>query len=386
MDKGLILSSKFKLVTYGLIGLGIIAFAYGFATDPDRTFANLLINNYYFIALVIGATFFAALQYITQSGWSSGFVRIPQAIANFFPVLAILMIPLMFGLHSLYHWSHHDAVAHDALLQHKAPYLNVPFFIIRFAIYFTFWIGMTQLLRRLSLKEDQEVGLKYFKKSEFFSKVYIFGLALTFSMASFDWIMSIDAHWFSTIFAVRNFVMGFYHAVVLITIILIVLNKLGYFPFLNKYHLKDLTKYIFVLGIIWAYTWFSQYILIWYANIPEETIYYKPRTQGEFTPLFYIEFAVNWLFPFLVLMNTKFIANRKNILLAICIILMLGQWVDVYMQVTVGTLGQLRIGFIEIATFLGFVGLFSLVIAKSLAKAPLVAKNHPYLDECIEHH
>lgn len=385
MDKKLILSSKFKLATYGLIGLGILAFAYGFITDSDRAFANLLINNYYFIALVIGATFFAAIQYITQSGWSSGFVRVPQAIANFFPVVAILMIPIFFGLHSLYHWSHADAVAHDAILQHKSPYLNVPFFIIRYVIYFAVWIGLTQLLRSFSLKEDKVGGLKYFKKSELFSKIYIFGMAFTFSMASFDWIMSIDAHWFSTIFAVKNFIMGFYHAVVLITIILILLNKLGYYPFLSKYHIKDLTKYIFILGIIWAYTWFSQYILIWYANMPEETVYYVPRTQGEFTPLFYTEFVVNWLFPFLALMSSK-IASNKNIVLAICIILMLGQWIDVYMQVTVGTLGQLRIGFIEIAGFLGFVGLFALVIAKSLAKVPLVAKNHPYLDECINHH
>ena len=387
MDKALILSTKFKAVCFGLIGIGIIAFAYGFITEPSRAYANLLINNYYFIALAIGASFFAALQYITQSGWSSGFVRIPQAIANMFPVLAVLMIPvIIFGSHSLYHWTHHDAVAHDALLQHKAPYLNMPFFIIRFVFYFAVWIGLTQLLRKFSLNEDAEGGLKYFEKSEFFSKVYIFGLALTFSLASFDWIMSIDAHWFSTIFAVRNFAMGFYHAVVLIMMILIILNKLGYFPFLNKYHLRDYTKYIFVLGIIWAYTWFSQYILIWYANIPEETIYYKPRTQGEFTVLFYTEFFVNWLFPFLALMSAKFMAQKKNLLLVICIILMLGQWVDLYNQVIPGTLHHLNIGFIEIGSFLGFIGLFAFLIARSLSKVPLVAKNHPYLDECIEHH
>ncbi|PKP31145.1 MAG: quinol:cytochrome C oxidoreductase, partial [Bacteroidetes bacterium HGW-Bacteroidetes-17] len=274
MDKELTISSKFKNAAYALIGIGIIAFIYGFIKYPERAWANLLINNYYFLALTIGATFFMALQYITQSGWSSGFVRIPQAIANFFPVLLLLMIPLLFGLHHLYHWSHAEEVAQDAILQHKAPYLNVPFFIIRFFIYFAVWIGLTQLLRKFSHNEDLEGGLKYFEKSEFYSKVYIFSLALTFSLATFDWVMSIDAHWFSTIFAIRNFAMSFYHAVVLITIIIILLNKLGYFPFFNKYHLQDLTKYIFILSIIWAYTWFSQYILIWYANIPEETVYY----------------------------------------------------------------------------------------------------------------
>lgn len=385
MNKELIISSKFKYASFTLIGIGLIAFIIGFLNQPDRAWANLLINNYYFLTLAIGATFFWALQYITQSGWSSGFIRIPQAIANFFPVLLLLMIPLLFGLHHLYHWSHADAVALDPILMHKSPFLNVPFFTIRFFIYFAVWIGLTQLLRKYSFKEDLEIGLKYFQKSEFLSKIYIFSLAFTFSFATFDWIMSIDAHWFSTIFAVRNFVMGFYHAVVMITLVVIILNKIGYFPFLNKYHIKDFSKYIFILSIIWGYTWFSQYILIWYANIPEETIYYVPRTQGEFTPLFYAELVINWLFPFLTLMIGK-IASNKNALLVITIILLIGQWIDIYMQVAVGTLHHLQIGFIEIGSFLGFIGLFAFVLAKSLQAKPLIAKNHPYLEESLEHH
>lgn len=385
MNKELIISSKFKYASFTLIGIGLIAFIIGFLNQPDRAWANLLINNYYFLTLAIGATFFWALQYITQSGWSSGFIRIPQAIANFFPVLLLLMIPLLFGLHHLYHWSHADAVALDPILMHKSPFLNAPFFTIRFFIYFAVWIGLTQLLRKYSFKEDLEIGLKYFQKSEFLSKIYIFSLAFTFSFATFDWIMSIDAHWFSTIFAVRNFVMGFYHAVVMITLVVIILNKIGYFPFLNKYHIKDFSKYIFILSIIWGYTWFSQYILIWYANIPEETIYYVPRTQGEFTPLFYAELVINWLFPFLTLMIGK-IASNKNALLVITIILLIGQWIDIYMQVAVGTLHHLQIGFIEIGSFLGFIGLFAFVLAKSLQAKPLIAKNHPYLEESLEHH
>lgn len=385
MDKQLIISPKFKIAAFSLMGIGLIAFTYAFITHPDRAWANLLINNYYFIALAIGATFYLALQNVTQSHWSSGFNRIPYAIANFFPVLFILMIPVMFGLHSLYHWSHADAVAQDAILQHKAPFLNVPFFIIRYLIYFAVWIGLTQLLRKFTFKEDLVGGLKYFEKTEFYSKVYIFSLAFTFSLATFDWIMSIDAHWFSTIFAVRNFIMGFYHAVVLILLIAIILNKLGYFPHLNKYHLKDYSKYIFVLCIMWAYMWFSQYILIWYANLPEETIYYFPRTKGEFTPLFYTELIVNWLFPFLVLMTSK-ITSNKTILMVIMIILLLGQYVDIYMQVTVGTLHHLNIGFTEIATFLGYIGLFSYVFVWSLSKKPLVSKNHPLIEESLNHH
>ncbi len=385
MDQKLVISQKFKTATFILMGIGFIAFVYAFVSHPERGWANLLINNYYFIALTVGATFYLALQNVTQSHWSSGFNRIPYAIANFFPVLFILMIPVMFGLHSLYHWSHADAVAHDAILQHKAPFLNVPFFIIRYLIYFAVWIGLTQLLRKFTFKEDLVGGLKYFEKTEFFSKVYIFSLAFTFSLASFDWIMSIDAHWFSTIFAVRNFVMGFYHAIVLVLLIAILMNKLGYFPYLNKYHLKDYSKYIFVLCIIWAYTWFSQYILIWYANLPEETVYYMPRTKGEFTPLFYTELIVNWLFPFLMLLLGK-VTSNKNILMVIMIILLLGQYIDVYMQVTVGTLHHLNIGFIEIGGFLGYIGLFAYVFAWSLSRKPLISKNHPLIEESIKHH
>ncbi|MFO7615335.1 MAG: hypothetical protein R6W71_11930 [Bacteroidales bacterium] len=385
MDKQLIISPRFKYLVFTLMGIGIVAFVYGFIANPTKTWANLLVNNYYFLALAIGATFFLALQYITQSGWSSGLIRVPQAIGNFIPVIGILMIPILFGAHHIYEWSHPEAVATDPIIEWKSPYLNMPFFVVRLVIYFTAWIFLTQLLRRFSLREDLKNGLTYFHKSEFYSKVYIFTLALTFSLASFDWIMSIDVHWFSTIFAVRNFVMAFFHATAVITLIVIILNKLGYFPFLTKAHLRDFSKYILALSIIWVYTWFSQYILIWYANIPEETVYYLPRTKGEFIPLFYGELIINWLFPFLALMSNK-VKKNANALIVICSILMIGMWVDIYQQVIVGTYHHLEIGFIEAGTFLGFIGLFAYVTARSLAMVPLVPKHHPLLEESLNHH
>ncbi len=386
MDKKLTISPIFKYISLSLFGIGVITVIFGLMSNPVKTWANLLMSNYYFLTIAIGASFFAAIQYISQSGWSSAFVRIPQAITSFIPVAGILMLPIiLFGLPDLYHWAHHDAVEHDALIAHKSPYLNTTFFIARYALFFIVWTFLNYLLRRYSLKEDQEGGLKYFQKSEFYSKVYIFVLAITFSLASFDWIMSIDVHWFSTIFAVRNFVMGFYHGSVIIVMVIIILNKTGYLPFLNKSHLRDFSKYILILGVIWAYTWFSQYILIWYANIPEETIYYLPRTKGEFQFFFYAELIINWLVPFILLLSGK-IATNKNALLAIGILLMFGQWVDLYQQVIVGTYGILEINYIEIGTFIGYLGIFAFVVAWSLAKAPLVARNHPYLEESLHHH
>jgi len=384
MDEKLTLSSKFKYLAIALIIIGVIAFIYGAISHPVRMWANLLLNNYYFLTVALGATFFSAIQSVTHSGWSAGYLRVPHAIANYIPVAFLLMIPLFFGLDHLYHWTHHDAL-HDPIILHKSPYLNIPFFIGRFVLCFIVWIALTQLLKRYSLKEDREGGLKYFKKTEFVSKVYIFLLALTFSISAFDWIMSIDAHWFSTIFAVRNFAMAFFHGTVIVALIVIILNKFGYFPFLNKSHLKDFSKYIFILCIIWAYTWFAQYILIWYANIPEETIYYIPRTQGEFTSLFYAELILNWVVPF-VLLLLSYISTNKNALILISIILIIGNWVDIYQQIFPGTVHHFHIGFVEIGSFLGFAGIFALVVGVSLSKLPLVAKNHPYLEESLKHH
>ncbi|MEN8224733.1 MAG: quinol:cytochrome C oxidoreductase [Bacteroidota bacterium] len=386
MEKRIHISSSFKIISIALIIIGIATLSYGFYTNPVKTWANYLMNNYYFLTLGIGVTFFGALQYIANTGWSAGFNRIYQAVGNIIPVIAILMIPILFlGMQDLYHWAHEGVADHDPLIAHKAPFLNMPFFVLRYIFYFLVWILLTQMIRRFSLKEDKLGGMKYFKKMEFYSKVYIFALALTFSLATFDWIMSIDVHWFSTIFAIRNFAMAFYHGTVVLTVILIILSKLGYIPWFSKAHLGDLTKFIFVLSIIWTYMWLSQYILIWYANIPEETVYYLPRTKGEFQILFWGEFVLNWLVPFVLLLSTK-IARNQNAVLVIAIILIIGQWIDLYQQIIVGTYGALQIGLIEIGSFLGFLGLFALVVAYSLSKAPLLQKNHPYLEESMKHH
>ncbi len=385
MEKKVQVSSTFKIISIALIAIGIGSLTYGFITDPVKTWANYLMNNYYFLSLGIGVTFFGALQYITHSGWSAGFNRIYQAIGNIIPVIGILMIPiLIFGMEDLFHWAHEGVTEVDPLIAHKAPYLNMPFYVLRYVIYFLVWIILTQMIRRFSLKEDKMGGMKYYKKMEFYSKVYIFTLAFTFTLATFDWIMSIDVHWFSTIFALRNFVMAFYHGLVVLTFILIILNKLGYVPWFSKAHLSDLTRFIFVLSIIWTYMWLCQYLLIWYANIPEETVYYLPRTKGEFQVLFWGEFVLNWLFPFLLLLPNK-IASNKNAVLAICVILIIGQWVDLYQQVIVGTYGKLQIGIIEIGSYLGFLGVFAIVVAYSLSKAPLLQKNHPFLEESMKH-
>ena len=272
------------------------------------------------------------------------------------------------------------------MMAHKYPYLNVPYFFIRLIIFFGLWIFLTRLLRRIALTERPEAdGTRFYNRSEFYSKVYIFVLAVTFSLATFDLIMSIDVHWFSTIFAVKNFVSGFYHSIALVLLIVILLNKNGYLEGLNNDHLRDFAKYLLILGIIWAYLWFVQYLLIWFANIPEETIYFVTRTEGSWRVLFFSDIILNFGIPFLLLFSGK-LTKSRSVLMVICVVLLVGLWIDLYIQIMPGSVGERHLGFVEFGSFLGFLALFTFIVSKGLSRFPLIQANHPYLKESINHH
>jgi hypothetical protein len=256
MKEQVTVSGNFKIVTLILIVIGICSFIFGLLSDSGATWANYLIVNYYFLSLAMGGTFFFVIQVITQSGWSSAFKRVPEAMMSYIPYAAAFFLLLYFGMHDIYHWSHSDAVATDPVIAHKSPFLNIPFFFIRMIICFALWIVFTRILRKLSLKEDaydqaDTAGIiLLFGKSELYSKILAFILALTFSLTAFDWIMSIDVHWYSTIFAIKNLVAAFLHGISILTLIVFILYKKGYFPFLNKFHIHDFSRYIFMLSIV----------------------------------------------------------------------------------------------------------------------------------------
>lgn len=379
------LTAVYKITAIALITVGLAALIFGLYTAPVRTWANILLNNYYFLSLAIGGTFFLAIQSISQAGWSAQFKRVPEAMGAYLPIAFLVLCLMAFGLHDIYHWTHEEAINHDPLLAHKTAYLNIPFLYIRLLLFFGAWIALTQHLRKLSLKEDLAGGLVYAEKTEFFSKVYIFVLAISFSALTFDWVMSIDVHWYSTIFALKNFVSAFYHGSVVIALLVILLHKAGYFPKLNKSHLLDFSRYIFMLCIIWGWFWFAQFMLIWYANLPEETLYYALRWEGAYKPLFFLNIGINWFVPFVVLMSRH--ANRKpGLLIAISILLIAGHWIDLYMQIMPGTLAGFQIGWIEAGSFIAFAGLFMAAFGWRLKQAPIIPKNHPYLEESLNHH
>ena len=385
MKESLKLSAAFRVITGILIAAGIASVVFGFLKDPGRTWANYLLNNYYFFSIAMGGAFFFVIQYISQAGWSAGFKRVPEAMMTWIPFSAVFFLLIYFGTHSLYHWSHEENVAEDSLLTHKSPFLNVPFFYIRMLIYFALWILLIQILRRFSINEDIEAGAKWFEKSEFYSKIFVFVLAITFSLAGIDWIMSIDTHWYSTLFALKNMVAAFLHGSSILILIVLVLNRRGFFPFLNKYHIHDFSRYVFMLAIIWGYFWFAQFMIIWYGNIPEETIYYSVRWEKGWQTLFFLEIIINWAIPFLVLMPIK--ASRSKLVLFIVILfLIIGQYIDLYLQIMPGTTGILKFGVIEAGMFVGYAGLFTLVTFTALSKAKIIPVNHPYLEESLNHH
>ena len=389
MEEKFTFSPKLKYFSFALIAIGIIALIIGFLNNPDRAWANVLIGNYYFLALAIGAVFFLAIQYISQSGWSSAFKRIPEAMAGYIPVAFIVMLLMIFGMEYLYSWTnpHEAGIFNDHelhLLHHKAPYLDVPFFIARMVVYFILWIVLTKHLRKLSQKEDTEGGLEYFKKSELYSKITIFVLAFTFTLAAFDWLMSLEPIWFSTLFSVKNFISAFYHGSAVIALIAILLNNNGYMSFLNKSHLHDFSKYIFMPAILFGYMWYSQYMLIWYANIPEETTYFITR-RGLSQTLFVANIVLNFVIPFVVLLP-NFLAKNRNVLIAVILIILVGHYVDIFEEVMPGALGGYTFGFTEIGIFLGFAGLFIFMVGRCLSKGNLIPVNHPYLNESLQHH
>ncbi len=385
MEEKLVVSTRFKQITYILIAIGVVSFVLGFLFDAKRTWANYLLNNYYFLSLAIGAAFFGAIQYITNSGWSALFKRIPEAMVAYIPVAGIFFLILYFGMHNLFDWTHEDIVQHDHLLQHKSPYLNEPFFFARVIVFFVVWTLMSKFLRKLSLKEDEVGGMVYFEKSEFYSRVFIFIIAISFSVFAIDLLLSLDPHWFSTLFAGRSFIASFLHGSSVIALIVIILNRTGNFDLLNRSHLHDFTRYIFMTSIIWGYFNFAEFMLIWYGNIPEETVWFVERWHGAYEVIFFANIILNWLIPFVVLMPRKS-SRSKMFMVPVILLLMVGQYTELYYIIWPATVGDAKFGLLEIGTFIGYVGLFAFVVSTYLAKASLIPKNHPYLEESIAHH
>ena len=385
MKEQIKLSKPFILICGICIAIGIGTLAYGFISDPHRTWANYLLDNFYFLSLTIGATFFLAIQSITKSGWSAGFRRIPEAMMMYIPVAGVLLLFLYFGMHYVYHWTNPQTSAEIEAVHHKSTFLNIPFFFIRIILFFAVWFILMRVIRKTSIKEDETGGLDSFYKIELYFKIFIFVLAISFSVIGYDLLMSIDIKWFSTIFALKNFIAAFQHGSAAIFVILLLLSRRGYYTFLNVSHVHDFARYLFIVSILYGYFWFSQFMLIWYANIPDETIYYAIRWKAEWQPIWALDIIANWVVPFFVLLPVN-TSRNKWIVLSVALVILAGLWIDLFVEIFPGSVGHFHFGLIEIGSFLGFAGLFALITGYNLSKAALVPKKHPLIEESYQHH
>jgi hypothetical protein len=369
----------------------------------QRLYADLWINNVYFIGLAITGILFFAIQYASQAGWSSSLIRIPLAFGSWLPyALAIILVVFYLANYSshwhLFHWLDHSLYEetladgsqnpnYDPVIAGKESYLNLTFYFIRLFGIFLIWIAFFFIMRKINFKEDIEGGISHYKKLIRLSAVFIIFFALSSAVAAWDWIMSIDTHWFSTIFGWYVFASWFVAALSAITLMVVLLKENGYLPMITADHIHDLGKYVFAFSIFWTYIWFSQYLLIYYANIPEESIYFIERLKSDFyTPVFFLNILLNFFFPFLVLMTRD--AKRHGVFLKIvCMVVLFGHWLDFYLMITPGTLQENGgFGFIEIGTILVFLAAFLYVVLNGLTKSALVPKNHPMLQESLHHH
>ena len=390
MKDQIILSKRFIALTLSLFIVGVVTFIAGVSIDQKTTWANYLLVNFYFLSVAMGGTFFLVIQSITQSGWSSAFKRIPEAMMSYIPVAAVFFVLIWFGIKAIYGWTGNHENNEELLSHGKSVYFSLPFFFARIIIFFGLWIIFIRKLRFLSLREDSlktedhDGIMLLFNKSELYSKILIFILIISFSVAAFDWLMSLDIHWYSTIFALKYIVAAFLHGVSILALIIFILNRKGYFPFLNKYHLHDLARYIFIFSIIYGYFWFAQFMIIWYGNIPEETVYYYIRWSENWKIIFYLEIGLNWSLPFIVLLPVKTSRNMFAIIVVI-IGLIAGQYLDLFLHIMPGIMESFQIGWIEAGLFIGYAGLFAFIIGLTLSRANLIPKNHPYLEESLKH-
>lgn len=405
------ISSTAKKTIIGAIAIGLISVIIGIIVHigdeqfKTRILSNLLIDGFYFFAIALGALFFLALQYATETAWYVAIKRVIEAVASYvlwgIVILVLLFAYLTFtgggysdihGHHlgHIYSWmdpavsSDVTSAQYDEIIANKAPFLTNWFFwtvtLLYFAVYFLFYRGF----RKRSLQEDIEGGTKIHFKNYVKGAIFLVLFGYFSSTSSWHWIMSIDAHWFSTLFGWYVFGGMWCTSMTTIMLLILYLKKNGYLQQVNDSHIHDVGKWIFATSFLWSYLFFSQFMLYWYANIPEEVIYYDFRIENyKFT--YWAMFMVNFIVPMLILMSRE--AKRNvGVLSVVCLIILLGHWTDVYMLITPGTMGEYGcIGFIEVGFFLMFAGLFTFAVLKTLTQAPLMPKNHPYLDESKHH-
>jgi len=401
-------SKRARTMSMALMVLGLVLAAVGFFSvkshDPENAgqnfWAALFINGFYFFGIALGALFFYALQFATESSWSVLVRRVYEGIYSYLPIgAAVIVLCLLAGQFHLggnhiWHWMDHrvfdpaEKDHYDPIIAGKSAYLNAPFFWIRAIAFIGTFLFAANWFRKQSLKMDQLSGtdlrtqhLLTYRRSALFLVLF----AVFSSVLAWDWLMSIDTHWFSTLYGWYVFAGMWCSAMVTSVIVVLYLKSKGYLPQVNNSHIHDMGKWVFATSFLWTYLWFSQFMLYWYANIPEEVAYAKVRIDHH-PLLMWGMFFVNFAVPMVLLMSRDAKRNPR-FLIGVGTVIFIGHWLDLCQMVLPGALGEHfhQVGALEIGLMLFFLGLFVMTVLSALTKAPLTVVNSPYLEESVHH-
>jgi hypothetical protein len=364
-----VVGARARRIAWSFVIGGALAAIAGLAADPHRTWPDLLLNGYYMLALALAGMVFIALEHLCGASWSADIRRVPEAMMSALPTAALLMLVLFFGREWLYGA---DRLTGHTASPSKAMYLSTPFFFGRMVLFVVVWTAFATAMRRASLRQDVSSAPIHHRRLVRFSAAFIVVFAISFSLASFDWLMTLTRDWSSTIFAIYAFAGLFVGGLAAITLAVVLLLEGGYLTdVVTGDHLHDLGKLLFAFSIFWAYIWFSQYLLIWYGNLPDETQYYLARTGNRWTALFLLNLVVNWVVPLLVLMTRE--AKRNPIVLKwTAIVILAGRWLDLYLAVMPGMTPSPAIHVLDLLIAGGYAAAFFLLMTRALAGARLV--------------
>ncbi|MCF8342769.1 MAG: quinol:cytochrome C oxidoreductase [Chitinophagaceae bacterium] len=398
------ISPVYKKWTNALLAVGALALILGIVFlafsknehDQTRFWASLLQNSTFFLLVVNASMFFICITTLAHGGWQMAFRRVPEAISTLVPVFSVIALIVFLSIilghrHDIYHWLDTEAVAKDKVLKGKVAFLNPIFFlgwsILAMAAWSLIGAKMRQLSSRADSAMDREEGESYIISNTAWAAAFtvVFGLTVGSTIPWF-WLMSIDPHWYSTMFSWYTFVSTFVSGMALVTLFVIYLKNNDYLEYTSQEHLHDLGKFMFAFSVFWTYLWYSQFMLIWYANIPEETKYFKPRLEGAYKGIFFLNLIVNFLLPFLLLMKRD---SKRNytLLTMVAVIIIFGHWIDFFQMVMPGSVGNdFNLGWFEFGILILYIGLILFFVGKSLAKKPLMAMNHPFIRESVIHH
>ncbi len=377
---------KTRLLSALAIG-GALVLLIGAPFAPLHVWSNLLVAVFYLLTMALGGALFIALMYISGAGWPVAFRRIPEAMAGLLPIAGAAMLAVLLVRMNAYSWHHHgDGDA--GTMWFKELWLTRSFWILRSVLYIGVWTLIARVLIARSRKQDQTGAVAITIGNVRLSALFLVVYAITFTLAAVDWIMALEPLWFSTMWGVYNFAGMIQAALALVVLLGLILRRPGgpLEGVFSDEHLHDLGKLLIGFSCFWMYIWFSQYMLIWYTNIPEETSYFISRTHGVWGPIVVVSIFLNWIIPFLALLPRPS-KRSATMMMRIAIVVLIGRWVDLYLMVVPATVTDMRVfGVWEVAAICCIVGVGGLMVFRSFATAQPVPVQDPYLSESLHYH